>query len=87
MITCKYCVSSIQNLIWYFNNYYIYMYIQILVVRFVLYLVTSGWVLHLVTTDTYKMDGDIKYERGVIYYRHFDGWKANLEDWLPTFHL
>ena len=64
-----------------------YMYIQILVVRFVLYLVTSGWALHLVTTDTYKMDGDIKYERGVIYYRHFDGWKANLEDWLPTFHL
>ena len=63
------------------------MYIQILVVRFVLYLVTSGWDLHLVITDTYKMDGDIKYERGVIYYRHFDGWKANLEDWLPTFHL
>ena len=36
---------------------------------------------------TKKMELYKSIKEGVIYYRHFDGWKAKLEDWLPTFHL
>ena len=63
------------------NCSYISLCTMCLIVRF-FYLIANLVYIHTKKMELYKT-----IKEGVIYYRHFDGWKAKLEDWLPTFHL